>query len=263
MGQNRLRRGLGFFFVLMFVSSNESTKSAVVWTGTAVADTFVTTGPANDLANNNYGGAGALMISPSGAAKGEFQSFVRFDLSSAVSQFNSTYGVGQWSIASVQLSLGTNFGTAGAQPNNPIFNTIAAGNFTVDWMANDSWSEGTGNPSVPTTDGITYNTLSSYLSVNDASQGTFSWTAPGNVVTAWTLSPTAGLLNDIATGTGVSFRFFAADSSVNYLFNSRSFGTAANRPSLIVTAVPEPATIYLLGCAVLVLYGLRRFRCAV
>ena len=49
------------------------------------ADAFVTTGSANDLATNNYGGAGALALSAAGSSKGEFQSVLRFDTSGAKS----------------------------------------------------------------------------------------------------------------------------------------------------------------------------------
>src|SRR5262245_22421240 len=47
-------------------------------------DAFVTTGPGNDLKDNNYGATGAVAISASGLAAGEFRSLLRFDLATAL-----------------------------------------------------------------------------------------------------------------------------------------------------------------------------------
>src|SRR5580765_4086981 len=60
------------------------------------ADAFVTTGPANSLATNNYGAGGALALSATGSSQGEFQSVLRFDTSTAKSAFDSLYGAGSW-----------------------------------------------------------------------------------------------------------------------------------------------------------------------
>ena len=53
-----------------------------------------------------------------------------FNTASAVSQFNSLYGVGNWAITGVTLSpLASNFSVQGQQPGNGIFNTINAEQF--------------------------------------------------------------------------------------------------------------------------------------
>jgi len=121
-------------------------------------DAFVTTGPSGNLSGNNYGGAGALSVAAAGLSQGEFQSLLQFNLSAARNSFDTQFGIGQWSIQSVTLQL-----TATA-PNNAIFNTSSAGQFSASWLQNDSWTEGTGTPQSPTTIGITFSTLNSFLS---------------------------------------------------------------------------------------------------
>src|SRR5689334_3356857 len=130
-----------------------------------IADSFVSS--ANP--GNNYGAAGALDIAAAGLPKGEFQSLLKFDLSDAKSSFDATFGAGQWQVQSVTLQC------TATSPNNPIFNTAAAGQFAASWMQNDGWVEGTGTPNLPTSDGITFSTLSSFLSPSDQSVGSFSF----------------------------------------------------------------------------------------
>src|SRR5262245_43438407 len=97
------------------------------------ADAYVTA--ANPA--NNYGGAGALASSTSGLAKAEFQSVLRFDLASAKTTFDATFGAGQWAVQSISLQL-----TAASPGIQPLFNASAAGNFLTSWMQDDSWTDG-------------------------------------------------------------------------------------------------------------------------
>lgn len=212
-----------------------------------VADAFVTTGSANNLATNNYGGAGALAISTPGSSQGEFQSVMRFDTSGAKSSFDTLYGAGLWSVQSVTLQL------SAAAPNNAIFNANNAGSFELTWMQNDGWTEGTGNPNTPGSSGITYSALqNTFINTGtDESLGTFSYDGSSSGTFTYTLNASSGLLSDLLAGDPVSLRLSAADGTVSYFFDSRSFGTAANRPLLDVTAAPEPGT-----AALLVLGGL-------
>jgi hypothetical protein len=203
------------------------------------ADTFVTTGPTGNLSNNNYGGAGALSIAAPNLSQGEFQSVLQFNLSSVKSAFDSQFGVGQWSIQSISLQL-----TATA-PNNAIFNASAAGQFSISWMQNDSWIEGSGTPQAPTTTGITFSTLNTFLSPADEALGTFSFNGATSGNSIYTLGLTPLFSADVLTGNTVSFRMFATDTSVSGVFDSRSFGTASARPLLTITAVPEPGSIAL------------------
>ncbi len=205
------------------------------------ADAFVTTGPASDLATNNYGSGGALGLAAVGSTNGEFQSVLRFDTTIAKNTFDSLYGAGSWSLQSVTLQLSA--GTV----NNPIFNANNAGSFGASWMQNDSWVEGTGTPNTPGTTGITYSSLqNTFINPADQTLGTFSYDGSSSGTFTYTLTISSGLAADLLAGDPISLRLSAADGTVSYLFNSRSFGTVASRPLLSINAVPEPGTVALL-----------------
>lgn len=242
---------------------------------TSINDAFVSGGsadPSSGSSTANYGGAGALQVSASGSIKGEMQSLLKFDLASAKTAFDAEFGAGNWLIQSITLQLGTNFGAPGAQPNNPIFNSISAGAFAIDWLANDNWGEGTGTPAAPfipsnpPVDGVTFASLGVLTSPADRSLGIFTYTPigntnpPGTPPATYALSLDASFLADAVAGNQVSFRAYAADTGVSYLFNSRSFGTAVNRPTLIVNAVPEPGTGMLAAITGMTVYSIRRRR---
>jgi hypothetical protein len=219
------------------------------------ADALVTTGPANNLATNNYGGGGSLGLSAAGLAKGEFQSVLRFDTSSAKTTFDTLYGAGQWSLQSVTLQL-----SAGAN-NNALYNANAAGSFNASWLGNDSWTEGTGTPGTPTQNGITYNTLlGTYINgLADEALGSFSYNGTSSGTFTYSLNLTSGFSADLLGGNLTSLRLFAADAAVSYLFSSRSFGTPANWPVLSITAVPEPGTVGIFALAgTILLAGARK-----
>jgi hypothetical protein len=212
-------------------------------TAMTVADAFLATGSTNyqggaDLTGLNFGGAGTLAIAPASSAKGEFQSVIKFDLAAGVALFNAAYGSNNWSVSSISLELASNYGEAGVQPNNPIFNSISGGQFVIEWLADDNWVEGTGTPSNITTDGVTYNSLPVLLAAAREALCTNLYTPPGNnghVI--WPLPLTTNLLAHIAAGGAVTFRFYAAESQVGYLFNSYSYGRG-NEPLIHVVATP-------------------------
>jgi len=203
-----------------------------------VADAFVSA--ANP--GSNFGAAGGLSIAASGLSKGEFQSLLRFDASTAKTTFDTTFGLGAWSIQGITLRL------TAAAPLNPIFNSPnAPGQFAASWMERDDWIEGTGKPNAPTTNGIMFSTLPAFLSANDQSLGVFTYNGSNSGTSTYALTPAAGLLADVAAGNLASLRLLAADASVAYVSNSRDFTTAALRPALSITAValPEPSSVLL------------------
>jgi len=210
------------------------------------ADAFVTTGSSGDLSNNNYGAAGALSLAAPGLPSGEFQSLLQFGFAGAKNAFDAQFGAGQWSVQSMRLQLTT------ASPKNLMFNANAAGQFGVSLMLNNSWTEGSGTPLVPTTTGITFSTLASFESAMDEAVGSFSY--DGDLgATTYNLTLTPTLLADIQNGNTVSLRMFAEDSAVSYLFFGDRFGTVSSRPLLTIDAFPEPGVgaLSLLGWGLL------------
>lgn len=224
--------------------------------GNTTADAFLASGSANnpqgtDLSGMNYGGAGTLAIAPASSTKGEFDSVIKFNTAAAISQFNSTYGAGNWVITGATLSLASNFGVQGAQPNNAIFNTINTGLFGVDWLGNDSWVEGTGAAQGTVANGsVSFSSIPSLFSSGSASLGTFTFTPPGNnIYVNYTLSLSTQFTADAAAGGDVSLYFYAADNQVSYNFNSRSFASGNPQLTLTVAAVPEPGVCALMTLA--------------
>ena len=221
-----------------------------VFSTSSISDAFVTPGATGSLANSNFGAAGALAVAASGLPQGEFQSVLQFQLSGITSQLNGLYGVGQWTVQSVTLDL-----TASAHPN-PIFNPVAAGNFNVSLMQNNSWREGTGTGGLPTSDGITYNSLlGTYINnATDQALGTFAYNGSTSGTLAYSLTLSSGLVTDLLDGDNVSLRLYADDNNVSYLFNSRQGGSGSTSPTLVIDVVPEPGSLALsiLGLAALV-----------
>jgi len=210
--------------------------TASVITLNPTADAFVSAGNAS----SNYGAAGGLSVAASGLAKGELQSYMKFDTSSAKSAFDTTFGAGNWTVQSVTLQL------TAASPNNPIFNSSAAGQFSATWIPDDSWTEGTGTPSAPGSTGVTFNAQPSLAGA--VGLGTFSFSGTTSGQTIYTLSLASGFAADVSGGNLVSLHLLAADSVISGVFYSVNNTTVANRPVLSITAVtPEPATLALLA----------------
>ena len=210
---------------------------AATFTAVSSRDAFVAAGSAGNLADNNYGGGGALAVAAPGLPNGAFQSVIAFDLAGARSSFDALFGSGNWSVQSISLQL------SASPHNNAIYNDVAAGLFSVSLMQDNSWVEGTGNASNPGAVGITYNTLQNTF-INDAVDeplGTFAFGGGTSGLNSYALSLSAGLTADILNGSSASLRLFAADNSVSYLFGSRS-QPAPNQPQLIITVVPEPGS---------------------
>ena len=131
----------------------------------------------------------------------------------------------------------------------------------MSWMQDHSWTEGNGTPAAAsTTGGITFSTLSSFQSGADQALGTFAFSGATSGNNVWTLVLAPSLVGDVAAGNIAGMLMAPADSSVAYLTDSRSFGTATLRPQLTVTAsaVPEPRGAALLAGGTLVWISRRR-----
>jgi hypothetical protein len=225
----------GVIFALPFIG-----KAAVYTINNTTADALLS-GASPTL---NFGGTGTLAIAPASSAKGECDSVIMFNTAGAVSQFNTTYGAGNWAITGFTLSLASNFGANGAIPNNNLLNTVSGGNFGIDWLSYDGWVEGNGGGMGAANGAVSFNSISTLFSAGSDSLGTYLYTPPGNnVYASYSLPLDANLVSDAAAGGAVSLYFYAADTQVGYLFNSKEF--ASNHPELTITAVPvpEPTTI--------------------
>ena len=208
----------------------------VISTNISVADTFVRSLDPT----HNYGGAGALAVSGAiatnvlGQQEGLLDSFLRFDTSSAVSNFNSSFGPGQWMIVRATLNLFEQ-----GAPNNTIFNR-GVGPFEVRWITTNSWMEGTGNPNAPTTDGVVWNDEPSMFTNLDESLGTFVNGGTDGLVRA-SLGMPSGFVGDISTGGLASFYMTApTNSTVGFTFHSHNFVDSTQWPFLELMAVPTP-----------------------
>lgn len=224
-----LRFSAVFVLVVFGVASSQHTFAAVN-TSTSVADAFV----AASNPNNNYGGAGGLAVAAVGLPNGDFESLLRFDTAAAKAQFDTAFGAGQWHVTNVVLRL------TATSPNNPIFNTQAAGQFSVNWAQNDSWVEGTGSPNMASMVGLTYATFPSFLSSSDQALGSFAFDGSTSGANNYALTVTTGVQNDIQAGGLLGLHVEPADSSISYVFHARNFGAASDRPMLSITAVSGP-----------------------
>jgi hypothetical protein len=161
-------------------------KAQLTYTGADYADAFLATGSSNnpagsDLTGLNFGAAGILVIAPAASVKGEFQSVLKFSLSNALSLFNTNWGAGNWIITNISLVLNSNYGSNGVQPNNAIFPVVNGGQFVIEWLFDDDWVEGTGTPNLPTTDGVTYDSLPVQRSGPDEILCTNTYIPPGDI----------------------------------------------------------------------------------
>jgi hypothetical protein len=216
----------------LFVAS--SAPAQIFLTNYPVADTFVRSLDPT----HNYGGAGALSVSGPiatnviGQQEGLLDSFMRFDISGVASNFNSIYGMGRWGISSVILVVFEQ-----TDVNNTDFNG-GVGPFEIRWIATNTWTEGTGKPNNPTTDGITYNDEPALLNPTIGSLGTFVNGGTDGVVQL-NLGTNANFVSNISTGNLVSlFLTATTNSTVGFTFHSRNFVDPTQFPFLKITAAP-------------------------
>lgn len=234
----------------------------------AVGSFLATGSPANPVGTNltesDFGNAGTFAIASASSTKGEFDSVLMFNTGAAISQFNGLYGAGNWTITRITLSLASNFGVQGVQPNNGIFNSINAGNFGIDWLADNNWvignAGGMGIPGYPNNNYVSYDDIPNLFAAGSDPLGTFTYTPPGNnIYLTYTLPLDGNLVSAAETG-DVSLYFYAADNQVSYLFNSDIY--SANHPEFTLTATPtpEPGALALLSAALAGILMARRHK---
>jgi len=226
--------------------------------GAASAATVVTIQPSASSPNSgdaylrsaaaasNFGPSGALVVSGAGVANtnGQFASLLKFDLAAAKSTFDAAYGIGNWTLDSIQLQL------TAATPLNATFNANAAGLVLIEWLADDSWLENT----------ITWNGMAALVGAGNESLGSLSYTGASSGSQMASLTASTGFTTDLQNGSVTSFRLAAGDADVSMVVNSRNFGTAANRPALILSAsaVPEPSRLIMIATGLMCLARHRR-----
>lgn len=209
---------------------------AAVFTNSVSVDSFVRAA----APTLNYGAAGALSVSGtsavngSGVTNGAFDSFIRFNTAAMATSFNASFGTNNWGISSVRLRV-----TETATPSQTLFNR-GVGAFEIRWIANDNWTEGTGNPTTPATSGIVHANEATLLNnLTDASLGIFT-NAGADVSQSFPLALPTLFMTDLKAGGEVGLFLTALDAGIGFTFDARSFGTVAARPYLEVTALPKP-----------------------
>lgn len=188
--------------------------------------------------------SGATATNALGGMYGVVDSWMRFDTSSAVAQFDAAYGAGQWTLESVVLSVREN-----ASPGNSELSR-GTGDFGVSWIASDNWAEGTGassNPGTASGNQIGWTYGQSILSAADRGLGVFQ-NAGNNTRQDFSLALDGDFVADLLAGGSTTLRLTAASDEIGFTFSSSNNGNAGNRPNLILTAVPEPATAAMLLC---------------
>jgi hypothetical protein len=225
------------------------------------ADSFLR---ANDPAHN-FGRAGALAVAGPNAVNaaqqpgGAFASLLRFPVGPSLAGFDVAYGAGGWRLTGVVLEL-----NEVAAPRNSLFNR-GTGVFEVDWLAGDSWSEGTGSPSAPATDGVGYGDLPGLAGEGRAVRlGQFANAGQDRRLTLALPAADPAFRADLLGGGSVTLLLVAVDADLGFTLRSRDYGVAAERPVLRLTAdsIPEPGAAWLLiGAASVALAWRRGFPC--
>jgi hypothetical protein len=263
LGTIRIARAFAVCGAIVLPAAARAQDTVTINTSSAAA--FMASGPSGgpNLSNTNFGNSGTLAVAPASSTKGAFDSVLSFNTSSAVSQFNTLYGTGNWTITGLSLKLASQFGTNGAVPNNNLFNSVSGGSFGIDSLADTTWTPGsgggTGVAGYPGNNFVDYAYVPTLLGFGNDFLGDFTYTPPGNnIYSTYTLPGNDSILDSTANSGTVSLFFYAADNQVSYLFNSQQF--SSNHPQLILTATPtpEPGALALFAAAISGLWIARR-----
>jgi hypothetical protein len=212
---------------------------AAYFTNSASADSFVR----SNAPTLNYGAAGAVSVSGAGAVNGSgvtngaFDSFIRFNTFSLVTNFNALYGTNNWIVTGAKLRV-----TEVGAPAQSLFNR-GVGAFEIRWIANDNWTEGNGNPNTPATTGIVFTNETTLLNAaTDAPLGVFT-NAGADVTLSFPLALPAAFVSDVKAGGEVGLFLTAVDPGIGFTVDSRTFGTTNARPFLEISALPRPGIV--------------------
>jgi hypothetical protein len=224
------------FYLLFTFFAASSLVHGATFTNSASVDSFVRA----SAPTSNYGASGADTVSGGnatnalGTANGVFDTFIRFNTFSMVTNFNTLFGSNNWVINGATLQV-----TEQSAPNNSLFNR-GKGSFEARWIANDAWTEGTGTPGAPGSSGIVYTNETTLLSAaTDASLGTYT-NAGMDTMQLFSLALPTSFLDDMQAGGEVGLFMTATDPNIGFTFSSRSFTPVTGRPFLIVSAIPRP-----------------------
>jgi hypothetical protein len=182
--------------------------------------------------------AGLSALNVQGQQQGLAESWIMFDASSAVDGFNAQFGEGGWTLIGATLVIEE----VGA-PNNPTF-ARGVGTFEVTWVANDDWSEGSGNTNDPGSGGDNVLTFDSRLTLRnaelDASLGVFMNNGADGDVTL-ILEVADGLQADVSDRGMLTLNLTPADNAIGFTFHSSDFSSVQSWPALVLTAVEAGA----------------------
>ena len=202
----------------------------------AIADSYIQ----DNTATTNYGASGQLRVKLSENDSNNRKTYVRFNMSGA--GFDRTT-----ELASASLNLNFIDSAAGAMPDaNSTWDFEVFG--LNDGHAGEAWNEGTINwTNAPANDTGVRNGL---LSGEVTSLGTFPVTGKGVGLVQFSTPALETFIRDSAddVATFIILRTTAGTSQVNYVhaIASSEHGTV-DGPQLVLTEVPEPATLTLLA----------------
>jgi hypothetical protein len=159
---------------------------------------------------------------------------MRFAMSNIVASLDSALDGHDWIVTEARLVV-----TETGAPDNAIFNR-GVGLFEARWIASDGWTEGTGRPMTPTSDGVAWQDLPSILNSNlDESLGVFT-NSGANGQVSFSLALADRFLADLRSGGEVGFYLTARSPEIGFTFDSRNFGNTNAQPVLMIKAAANP-----------------------
>jgi hypothetical protein len=219
---------------------------------------------------------GASSVNDTGGSTAAANDAFKYSVGSVADSLNATYGAGNWTIANPELTFQYTL-----YANNPRFNA-GAGTFSIYWMANDSWVQGTANPVYATT-GAALATWAGNASL--LANETYTWSTPGYTGTLadlhtsnWTTDSSGirqatvsyGLALDPSFVTDITSATAAADPNVSLYLMSTSAslgltiftggGQILPTLSFEVVPVPEPSVLAMSLSGLALIATVRRWR---